>query len=110
MNSGKEVRMKVFRAMAFMMIGGISGVVFGPVIRAYVYPPAVHAQDQFTTFAGCISVVPRAWGNFVGASPYGLTFQDEAGTLRFLAHPVCGTVSSALSLPTATIDLQIQRR
>ena len=75
-----------------------------------IHTPVVDAQDQFTTFAGCISVVPKEWGNFVGASTYGLTFQDEKGTLRFLEHPTCGGASATNSIPTATIDLQVQWR
>ena len=105
--------MKGLQAVALFVGGVISGSVSGPILskmHALIHPPVVHAQDQFTTFAGCISVVPKEWGNFVGASTYGLTFQDEKGTLRFLEHPTCGSAAATNSIPTATIDLQVQRR
>jgi hypothetical protein len=106
--------MKGLQAVALFVGGAIGGSVSGPMfsrgMHALTHTPVVHAQDQFTTFAGCISVVPKEWGNFVGASTYGLTFQDEKGTLRFLEHPTCGSAAATNSIPTATIDLQVQRR
>jgi hypothetical protein len=111
----KGLSMKMLQAAALFVGGAICGsflgASFGLRTGALFHTPVVHAQDQFTTFAGCISVVPKEWGNFVGASTYGLTFQDEKGTLRFLEHPTCGSAAASMnSIPTATIDLQVQRR
>ena len=81
--------MKGLQAVALFVGGVIGGSVSGPMfskgMHALIHTPVVHAQDQFTTFAGCISVVPKEWGNFVGASTYRPTFQDERGR--------CGSLS-----------------
>ncbi len=105
--------MKGLQAVALFVGGAIGGSVSGPMfskgMHALIHPPVVHAQDQFTKFAGCISVAPKEWGNFVGASAYELAFQDEKRTLRFLEHPTCCSAAATNSIPTATIHLQVQR-
>ena len=70
--------------------------------------PAAHAQERSIEYSTCRVVVPKTWGEFRGASTYGLAFQDESGTIRFLLHPPCGS----LDAPTATsaIDLMVQRK
>jgi hypothetical protein len=98
--------MKIYRSMCLLLVGGI----FGALISDHFHAPAVHAQDQFSSLAGCISAVPKAWGDFVGASSYGLAFRDSAGTLRFLQHPLCGSSLSITTVPDSAIDLQVQRR
>lgn len=40
--------------------------------------------------ARCTIVVPRHWGDYVGAGSYGLEFKDESGTLRFVKEFPCG--------------------
>jgi hypothetical protein len=40
---------------------------------------------------GCVSSVPKAWGQFEGGSAQtGLAFEDSAGTLRFVTNVPCG--------------------
>jgi hypothetical protein len=41
----------------------------------------------------CISIVPKAWGEFRGGSAQsGLSFEDSSGTLRFVTNLPCGAV------------------
>jgi hypothetical protein len=68
----------------------------------------VRAQERTNLPAGCRVVVPRSWGEYRGASEYGLAFQDENGTVRFMLHPPCGSIDSTTD-PSA-IDLILQRR
>jgi hypothetical protein len=68
----------------------------------------VHAQDRNNLPYGCRVVVPKSWGEYKGASAYGLAFQDETGTLRFMLHPPCGNIDSATD--ASTIDLVLQRK
>ncbi len=47
------------------------------------------AQDAFGN-SGCVSYVPRSWGEYKGGSKQaGLAFQDSAGTLRFVTNLPC---------------------
>ena len=68
----------------------------------------VHAQDRNNLPYGCRVVVPKSWGEYKGASAYGLAFQDGEGTLRFMLHPPCGNIDSATD--ASTIDLVLQRK
>ncbi len=49
---------------------------------------------------GCVSTVPRSWGQFKGGSAQsGLAFEDPAGTLRFVTNIPCdGTSFVALEI------------
>lgn len=100
--------MKFSQAVLCTLAGGIAGAAIST--SAHLRSGVVHAQDQFTTFGGCISTVPRNWGNFVGASTYGLAFEDDKGTLRFIQHPTCGNSFSSNSAAEATIDQEIVRK
>jgi hypothetical protein len=41
----------------------------------------------------CISIVPKAWGEYRGGSAQsGLSFEDSSGTLRFVTNLPCGAV------------------
>ena len=71
---------------------------------------AVHAQDKYAVAGGCIAGVPKSWGNFKGASDYGLAFEDSDGTVRFLQHPPCGNGLSSMADPPSSVDLKIERR
>jgi hypothetical protein len=74
-------------------------------------PPGIaKAQEHFASFGGCTNVVPKSWGEFKGGSAYGLAFQDENGTLRFLEHPACGNFASPTNAPQPAIDLEIERK
>jgi hypothetical protein len=60
---------------------------------------AMETHPQIWT-PGCVSSVPRAWGQFRGGSAQsGLAFEDSAGTLRFLTNIPCdGTPTVALEI------------
>ena len=88
----------------------LGGMLCGVCIRDHVVPATVHAQDGFSSLSGCLTAVPKAWGVFVGASTYGMVFEDRDGTLRFLQRPVCNTTSSRSNIPTSSVDLQIERK
>lgn len=70
----------------------------------------VHAQDKYAIIGGCIASVPKSWGDFKGASDYGLAFEDHDGTVRFLAHPTCGNGLSSMTSPGPAVDLKIERQ
>jgi hypothetical protein len=84
-------------------VGGIAGRVTAPATQ-------VHAQEQFSGVTNCITMVPKSWGDFKGASSYGLAFVDDKGVVRFVLHPSCGSVNSPAMPPPAPIDLEVQRR
>jgi hypothetical protein len=70
----------------------------------------VHAQDKFAIAGGCVAGVPKTWGNFKGASDYGLAFEDDEGTVRFVLHPACGNGLSSMADPSPLVDLKVQRQ
>ncbi len=88
----------------------LAGMIGGVCISDHVTPATVHAQYGFSSLAGCLTAVPKDWGDFVGASTYGMVFEDREGTLRFLQRPICSTTNSANNVPTSAVDLQIQRK
>ncbi|MDR3792481.1 MAG: hypothetical protein P4L03_03780 [Terracidiphilus sp.] len=82
------------------------GVAGGYLVRGSGVLPVVHAQTSVYNPAVCEMSVPRSWGEFRGASEYGLAFQDNNGTLRFVQHPGC------TSLPQSSVraELEIKRQ
>ena len=91
--------------VGLLLIAGVAGAA---IARVHARP--VHAQEKFSGMTNCITVVPKGWGSFKGGSEYGLAFEDEKGTLRFVLHPTCGSPGSPLDPPPAPIDLEVQRR
>jgi hypothetical protein len=102
--------MKRLGPLGFTIVGAIIGAVIASGFHGFEQATMVHAQDQFTTFAGCISSVPTSWGDFMGASSYGLAFQDDKGTVRFVQHPVCGNAVNENSAPVPSLGLEVVRR
>jgi hypothetical protein len=98
--------MKGLTGFCLVLAGMISGVCIGD----HIAPATVHAQNGFGSLSGCLTAVPKDWGDFVGASTYGMVFEDREGTLRFLQRPVCSTSNSANNVPTSAVDLQIVRK
>jgi hypothetical protein len=97
---------RIGRVAAFVLAGiagGIVGRVSAPAAK-------VHAQEKFSGIGDCTAVVPKSWGEFKGASEYGLAFQDENGVVRFVLHPACTAVNSPAEPPPAPIDLEVKRR
>ena len=89
--------------LCMLLLAGIAGGVVG---RMHTAPVSVHAQEKDVT--SCMVVVPRSWGDYKGGSSYGLAFQDQSGTLRFVAHPICGNGLSPMQAPL--VDLKVERR
>ena len=102
--------MKILGPLGFTMVGAIAGAMIASGFHGVERTAVVHAQDQFTTFAGCVSSVPTSWGDFMGASSYGLAFQDDQGTVRFVQHPVCGNAGPGTSAPIPSLGLEVVRK
>ena len=54
---------------------------------ARLFGNALPVQEQT---ARCGVMVPKEWGEYIGAGSYGLEFKDEAGTIRFVKQFPCG--------------------
>ena len=96
-----------FRTLGVALLAGLAGGIAG---RVTAPATLVHAQDNYSGLANCITTVPRSWGAYKGGSEYGLAFEDEKGVLRFVLHPACGSLDSRGVPPAAPLDLEIQRR
>jgi hypothetical protein len=101
--------MKILVPLGFTFVGAITWAVIATGFHGFERSVVVHAQDQFSTFAGCVSNVPKSWGDFMGASSYGLAFQDDKGTLRFVQHPLCGAQYEN-SAPVPSLGLEVVRK
>jgi hypothetical protein len=97
--------MKNYQSVLFL----IAGMLLGAAVQRYVPLRPVHAEDQLNSGSACTSEVPKSWGEYKGASEYGLVFEDQNGTLRFLLHPPCGSMNSSNALPTPAVDLRLER-
>ncbi len=98
--------MKVWQGVSLVLIG-ISIGFAGSRICA-VSP--VHAQGQFAETELCTTSVPKSWGDFRGASEYGIAFEDQNGAIRFLRSPSCGNGLSSTGNPLPPVDLKIERK
>lgn len=96
-----------FRTLGVALLAGLTGGIAG---RMTAPATLVHAQDNYSGLANCITAVPKSWGDYRGGSEYGLVFEDDKGVLRFVQHPACGSVDSRGVPPAAPLDLEIQRR
>jgi hypothetical protein len=61
-------------------------------------------RPQVEQSARCTVLVPREWGEYIGAGSYGLEFKDEAGTIRFVKQFPCGVEGPP------NISLEIHRK
>jgi hypothetical protein len=102
----KRNLIRLGRIACFLLVG-FAGCILG---RMTAPAANVHAEEKFTGITNCVAVVPKSWGDFRGASDYGLAFQDENGVVRFVLHPACASLNSPAEPPPAPIDLEVQRR
>lgn len=93
------------RKICLLLLVGIGG---GMVGRFYNPSVSVHAQNTADANSNCVVSVPKAWGEFKGGSLFGLAFEDQTGTLRFLLHPPCGSLSSPTDYNV--VDLKVIRK
>jgi hypothetical protein len=64
----------------------------------------VSAAAQSIYSASCTAYVPKDWGEYRGATSYGVAFEDNNGTLRFVKNPPCDLTA------TPRPDLEIHRK
>ena len=84
---------------------------FGSLVTRLHNPALrVHAQDKSGGASICTTMVPKSWGEFKGGSDYGLAFEDQNGTVRFVLHPACGSFNSPGEQSPPPVDLEVQRR
>ena len=72
-------------ALALLGVGFGIGWLTGHKVQI----PVAHAQEQSSIIGSCSLTIPKEWGEYKGASDWGLAFQDEQGNLRFLRHTRC---------------------
>jgi hypothetical protein len=86
------VKAKIQKVLFFVLVAAL--IALG--VRAGV--PKKAGPQVWTP--GCVSTVPRSWGQFKGGSAQsGLAFEDPAGTLRFVTNIPCdGTSFVALEI------------
>jgi hypothetical protein len=91
-------RILVRSAVAIVLVLAIASVKINLSARdgANAVAPAAVPQD-----AQCVSIVPKAWGQYRGGSAQsGLSFEDSNGTLRFVTNLPCGSV------PTVALEIR----
>jgi hypothetical protein len=88
----------------------IAGALLCILVQGFFKPQPAHAAGQLNNGTVCTGQVPAEWGEFKGASAYGLAFEDDKGTLRFILRPPCGNVSSFNAAPAPTVDLTLDRK
>lgn len=98
--------MKAWQGVSLLLLGVAGGFLGGRI--AAVSP--VHAQSQYSESGLCTSSVPKSWGEFRGASGYGLAFEDESGNLRFVRNPPCDSGVSSAANAAPQVDLKVERR
>jgi hypothetical protein len=91
--------------VTLLLFVGIAGGLAG---RYYNPSGTVHAEGTVEKHSNCAVAIPRDWGEFKGGSEFGLAFEDQIGTLRFLQHPPCGGMNTPSE--SNVIDLKIVRR
>jgi hypothetical protein len=102
----KETKMKVWQVVSLVALGisiGFAGS------RFFAIAP-VHAHGQYTESELCTTSVPKSWGDFKGASEYGIAFEDQNGTIRFLRSPSCSNGLTSTGNPLPPVDLRMERK
>lgn len=100
------MQMKLWQGVLLLLLGltvGFAGARFTTV-------SPVHAQSQSYETGVCATSVPKSWGEFRGASAYGLAFEDDAGTIRLIRNPSCDSGISSSANGSQTVDLKIDRK
>jgi hypothetical protein len=98
--------MKLWQGVLSLLLGVAIGFFGG---RFWTISP-VHAQGQSSETGLCTTTVPKSWGDFRGASAYGLAFEDDAGTVRLMRNPSCDSGISSAASGYPTVDLKVERK
>lgn len=98
--------MKIWQGVSLFLLGVSAGFLGG----RFCTVSAVHAQASYSETEMCTASVPKSWGEFRGASSYGIAFEDQGGTIRFLRNPSCDSGASSTSNPLALVDLKVGRK
>lgn len=98
--------MKILQRLLLVLAGVLSGVAG----QKYFAARPVHAEGQIINGVACTTSVPKSWGEFKGASEFGVAFEDGEGTIRFVLHPPCGNRALSDAIPTPAADLMMERR
>jgi hypothetical protein len=91
-------------------IAGGSDVIRKPLLLLFLFVilPGIHAQSKPSLpqelSAQCVATVPADWGEYGGASTYGVMFKDGSGTLRLVTHFPCGLANR----PTVALEIRKQ--
>jgi len=83
---------------------GLTGILvagFGSFCAVRLLGSPRPQQDQT---ARCKIIVPKDWGEYIGAGSYGVEFKDDAGTIRFVKQFGCGVEAAP------NVSLEIHRR
>ena len=64
------------------------------------------ANNQETLPTPCVVVVPSDWGEFKGASLYGLMFEDREGTLRLVEKLPCSMDRRQVGPPRVSAEIR----
>ena len=78
------------RMTLLVLLAALGGFYLGQRRESTVY-----AQ---THSARCTVSVPRAWGDFKGASQWGFAFEDSSGTIRTFSQLPCGVGTPHLAI------------
>lgn len=98
--------MKLWQGVSLLLFG----VSIGFLVSRFSAVPPVHAQWQASETGLCVASVPKSWGEFKGASSYGVAFEDQTGAIRFLRSPTCDSGASSTSNPLPVVDLKVVRK
>ena len=79
------------RTLLLVLLAGAGGFYAGQRQQERtVYAASTSARCQFT--------VPRDWGDFKGASQWGLAFEDSSGTVRIFSQLPCSVGTPHLAI------------
>lgn len=76
--------------MKYKSIIGLWAILAGGILSFCAGRLLGSPRSQQEQTARCTVVVPKEWGEYIGAGSYGLEFKDDAGTVRFVKQFSCG--------------------
>lgn len=83
---------------------GLAAAAMVVIAVSISYAKSSHVEPQLEQTARCTVVVPKQWGEYIGAGSYGLEFKDESGTVRFVKQFPCGVEGAP------NVSLEVHRK